>query len=168
MRTGSKGFLDMISQLNDEYKRQLEGQQGRRSAVLNTPPKRKVKNFYHTFEYEEREITLLLNVEEDFAPFGGESSTATMKVTYAVRLLEDKEIEGLTKKILFGRLAKNKVLGTFTSGRRFGYKLAYLKGIAHCIENEIRTGVTEIAGVTNGIRKDKSKTKTNVEKVQKN
>lgn len=117
--------------------------------------KMKNKKFYHTFDYKGREITLLLYIEQEQGhPWLKQPETSTLSVTYAVRLHEDKPVEGLTKKILFGRLEKGKFLEQFTTSTRFGFQNAYLKGLAFSLENEIKRGDLEIAGVSHGIAKD--------------
>lgn len=114
----------------------------------------KTKNFYHTFDFEGREVTLLLHVREVEAhPLL--MNHHELHVTYAVRLHEDEKVEGLTKKILQGRIDKEKLLDKFEVDDRFAYKLAYLKGLAHCFENEIKRGDMEIVGLLSGIRKDR-------------
>lgn len=117
--------------------------------------KMKTKKFYHTFDYKGREITFLLYVEEDKGhPFLKSPETATLTLTYSVRLHEDKEIEGLTKKILLGRLEKGKHLEQFSTSTRFGFKLAYLKGLAFCFENELKRGELVIAGMEAALAKE--------------
>ena len=115
--------------------------------------KMKTKKFYHTFDFKEREITLLLAVKEDEKNIF--SSTATVSITYSVRLHNDEEVEGLTKKIALGRLEKGKLLDNFRVDMRFAFKLAYLKGLAFCFENEIKRGDLEIVGVTSGVAKER-------------
>ena len=118
--------------------------------------KMKTKKFYHTFDFKGREITLLLHVQEgSTGHFAVANSTSTLKLTYSARLHEDEEVDGLTQKILLGRLEKGKLLAKFVTSTRFGFKLAYLKGLAYCFENEIKNGRLEIVGITNGIAKDK-------------
>ena len=119
--------------------------------------KMKNKKFYHTFDYLGREVTLLLLVEAEASkhPLLGDPETSTLKVTYAVRLHEDEEVEGLTKKILFGRIEKGKLLDEFRTSNRFAFQNAYLKGLAFSLENEIKRGDLEIVGLSHGISKDK-------------
>jgi len=115
--------------------------------------KMKTKKFYHTFDFQGREITLLLHVKEEKGIYIV-GNTTTVDLTYSVRLHEDEEIEGLTKKIAIGRLKKGKILDSFIVATRFAFKLAYLKGLAFCFENEIKRGDLEIVGVTNGVAKE--------------
>lgn len=114
----------------------------------------RTKKFYHTFDFQEREITLLLAVQENLPSFFN-GKTANLSLTYSVRLHEDEEIEGLTKKIALGRLEKGKLLDNFSVAMRFAFKLAYLKGLAFCFENEIKRGDLEIVGVTSGVAKER-------------
>ena len=131
------------------------GKQKEKEEQLKTK-KMRTKKFYHTFDFKGREITLLLHVHEGSTGFFSTTSpTSTLKLTYSARLHEDEEVEGLTQKILLGRLEKGKLLGQFVTSTRFGFKLAYLKGLAFCFENEIKRGELEIVGVTSGVAKDK-------------
>jgi uncharacterized glyoxalase superfamily protein PhnB len=138
----------------DHYERALQVRLKRETEEQLKQKKMKTKKFYHTFDFRGREITLLLAVKEDQTYFFKENDTATVSLTYSVRLHEDEEIEGLTKKIAIGRLEKGKLLDNFRADSRFAFKLAYLKGLAFCFENEIKRGDLEIVGVTNGVAKE--------------
>jgi hypothetical protein len=161
-------MVDLLKYYNQELTEKVGIPEGR--DVLNTFPtvkeqlkklteeklkqnKMRTKKFYHTFDFQEREITLLLAVQENLPSFFS-GKTATLSLTYSVRLHEDEEIEGLTKKIALGRLEKGKLLDNFTVDMRFAFKLAYLKGVAFCFENEIKRGDLEIVGVTSGVAKE--------------
>jgi len=140
----------------DQLTRALQARLQKEKEEQLKTKKMKTKKFYHTFDFKGREITLLLHVHEGSTGFlTTTSTTSTLKLTYSARLHEDEEVDGLTQKILLGRLEKGKLLAKFVTSTRFGFKLAYLKGLAYCFENEIKNGSLEIVGVTNGIAKDK-------------
>jgi len=143
-----KYFEHFKKAVQDRLQKELEEQ-------LKTK-KMKTKKFYHTFDFKGREITLLLHIQEgSTGHLAVANATSTLKLTYSARLHEDEEVDGLTQKILLGRLEKGKLLEEFVTSTRFGFKLAYLKGLAYCFENEIKNGRLEIVGITNGIAKDK-------------
>jgi len=120
----------------DHYKRALKVRLEKETKGQLKQKKMKTKKFYHTFDFQGREITLLLHVKEEKGIYIV-GNTTTVDLTYSVRLHEDEEIEGLTKKIAIGRLKKGKILDSFIVATRFAFKLAYLKGLAFCFENEI-------------------------------
>lgn len=109
---------------------------------------KRTKKFYHTFDFKGREITLRLHVQEIFG------DSALIRVTHAVRLHEDKEIEGLTKKILEGRFQKNKIIKSFALNSDMAFELPTLKGLGMTLENKIKRGELVIAGMQSAIEKE--------------
>ena len=150
------GYGMNVNKYFEHYKKAVQARLQKEKEEQLKTKKMKTKKFYHTFDFKGREITLLLHVQErSTVHLGISNATSTLKLTYSARLHEDEEVDGLTQKILLGRLEKGKLLEEFVTLTRFGFKLAYLKGLAYCFENEIKNGRLEIVGVTNGIAKDK-------------
>ena len=117
----------------------------------------KRKNFYHTFEFEGRQVTLCLAVREDEPRFsqrlGYAPSTSTMHVGYAVCVPEDTFNEELAKRISLGRAESEKAnLRQLASQAttEFAFDLGILNATAKIFERKIKRGEV----VIKGIRKD--------------
>lgn len=98
---------------------------------------KKIRRFYHTFTFKEREVTIMVQTY----------SSGIASVTYAVKMPQDKEIEGLTKKILHGREITGKHLVVVKLDTVLTDSIPVLKGIAIHVENELNKGNLVIKGI---------------------
>jgi hypothetical protein len=119
-----------------------------------TETKMKTKRFYHDFEFEDRDVTLCLLVEEQPQSFmdriGGRGATATVKVGYSVCVPTDDFDQDLAKRISSGRAESDKArIKEFgmDGNAEFLFDLGILNATARILERKVKRGEVVIKGI---------------------
>jgi len=90
----------------------------------------KETKFYHVFNVGNRTVTLCILTNDNYFD-------TNVKIGYSVRMPEDREIEGLSRKIAYGRAKKRAIDGGYISDF-YKTNRGVLRGVAYYWEGQFK------------------------------